>query len=271
MDPHDTIDAAPSPGLAEFAEVMRSVLRTRHDSPGDGPEALETWTRADGCVWSWTAGGRWRVTAGGAVDPRPLLHGPGGIWRVDAEPGAQGADLVLLMLRAASALPPPTAARRVAAREMYAVVGGRRFPATPPPEPKRAVLLRASDPAPELPAEHVAVWATSDAPDDEGRWEVTLPDGSGQRTTYDPARRCLVPYATEDGGTALLLFEPDQLPGHAYPARRRVRTALGTRDGGMLTWPADLTAAEAAAVGELATIAATPPAADAPADCSTAA
>lgn len=213
----------PTPELDAFVAAMRSVLRTRHDSPGTGPEALEEHTALGGFVWRWTTdAGAWRVTAGETTDPRPLLHGPGGMWRVDAVPAA-AVDLVLVMLRAAGALPvdemPLAPVHAIGARAATAVVSGRGF--VPPllrQEPLRAVLLTASDPVPELPAGYVAVRAVGDQPDDDGRWDVVLPDGYHHHT-YDPAaRRCLVPYQTADDATELLLFEPGQQPHRGHPA-----------------------------------------------------
>lgn len=292
--PHDTTTAA---GLAAFTDAIRGVLRTRYNSPGGAPEALENWDRVDGRVWRWsTDGGLWRVAAGAAADPRPLVHGPDGYWRVDAQPGEHAAGLVLVLLRAGGAIPPaapvdqaarympccfagleeaqargrdlvcgacgtpflppivaeqiPTQAellaavrpspavaallaatpyevedhrldeqhpRQVTLRPRTAVVRGKPFTPAATAEPLRAVLYRPSDPVPEVPAGHLAVPAVADQPDDQGGWEVTMPDG--WRRIYDPARSVLMPYETEGGATALLLFEADQLPGHVYPAR----------------------------------------------------
>lgn len=131
-------DGKHSPGLDEFVAIMRSVLRTRPGSPVDGPEALESWSRADGYVWRWsTPHGLWRVDVGGVVDPRPLLHGPDGIWRVDAPPCEHAGDLVLLLLRVAGAIPAAVTAvdptRQVAVRPgRAAVVHGERHAAPPP-------------------------------------------------------------------------------------------------------------------------------------------
>jgi hypothetical protein len=229
------------PALVGFARAMRSVLRTRHDSPAGGPEAVETWTPAGGCVWQWsTPAGLWRVTAGEASDPRPLLHGPGGWWRVDYPADAYGADLVLVMLRAAGAIPSPTGGE-VRPGPARAVVRGRAVVASPAHEPWRAVVYRASDPEPEVPFGYVTVRATGDEPDEQGRWAVTLPDGRAH--TYDPAApRYLVPYEDPTGEahplsgarrTMLLIFEPGQRPG--------VRAFMVVPDGGTLSWPTALT------------------------------
>lgn len=305
MEPHTDRPA----GLEEFAAAMREVLRTRHDSPSAGPDALEERTTSGGYVWSWSTGvGLWRVAAGEATDPRPLLHGPGGIWRVGVDLGEHSARLTLVMLRAAGAIPPappadqayrympccyadPTTALYAAggrlvcdacgtryappaaaapppsqaelpARLAYdnqlgehrigpaaqvkirpgraAVVRGERHTAPPPAEPLRAVLYRASDPEPPVPFGYVTVRATSDEPDEHGRWEVLLPDGRAH--TYDPAAPSyLVPYEDPTSEphplsgvrrTALLMFEPGQRPG--------IRTMLMTPDGGWLSWPASL-------------------------------
>lgn len=221
MHPHTDTAEQPAPELEAFADVMRSVLRTRHDSPGDGPEALETWGPADGYCWRWTSEeGQWRVAAGEVVDPRPLLHGPGGIWRTNVAPEHAG-DLVLLMLRAAGAIPADDVAlvhpRLVRFRRGGVRVRGQHFVLEQPDaEPRRALVLRPDDPAPvPVPEGYVVVRATVEEPDEHGRWEVTLPDGY-HRHVYDPSRRCLVPVSTENGGTELLLFEPDQHPGRVF-------------------------------------------------------
>lgn len=240
---HDR-DADDEPGLVMFAAAMRCVLRTRPGSTADGPDALETWTRADGYVWRWsTPAGMWRVTVGGAADAKPLLHGPGGFWRVDAEPGEYAVGLVLLMLRSAGAVPPapqpaavlaegwqrpPTAlaefarrraeragglvpSNRVSVQPGAAVARGEQVTGRPyTVEPLRAVLFRPSDPAPTVSAGYVAVPVTADRPYADGRWEIVMPDG--MLRSYDPARRALIPYATGSGGTGYVLFETDQLP-----------------------------------------------------------
>ncbi|MEU7590600.1 hypothetical protein AB0A95_30460 [Micromonospora sp. NPDC049230] len=223
MHPHTTTALAerPSPELDLFAAAMRSVLRTRHDSPGTGPEALEEHTLVGGFVWRWTTdAGTWRVTAGEVADPRPLLHGPGGVWRVDARP-EDATELVLVLLRAAGALPtedlPLAPVHTINVRPGGATIGGRHFTVPVHQEPRRAVLLTLSDPAPMLPEGYVAVRATADEPDEQGRWDVVMPDGYHHHT-YDPAARCLVPYQTSDDGTELLLFEPGQQPHLGYPS-----------------------------------------------------
>ena len=251
MEPHtDTSTDGPPAELDAFAAVMRSVLRTRHDSPGDGPEALESWTRADGYVWQWTTDeGQWRVSAGGLGDPRPLLHGPGGIWRVTAGADEQGAGVVLVVLRAGGAigagltcqgcgagyLPPAAPAPHHATLTLHpggAMVNGERFTVTAPAvDPPRAVLFRPTDEVPELPAGYVPVRTTSHEPDPAGMWEVLLPDGY-HKHRYDPTRRCLVPYESTEGDpdplsgsreTMLLLFEPGQDPtGPLFQVKQRV-------------------------------------------------
>ncbi|MFI7608886.1 hypothetical protein ACIBTV_27750 [Micromonospora sp. NPDC049366] len=235
MYPHrgTTADGEPIPGLAEFADAMRAVLRTRYDSQVDGPDALESWTRGDGYAWRWsTSVGMWTVTAGGLVDPRPLLRGPGGIWRVDAAPDTAGAAVVVVMLRAAGGLPvaagaePATAvvvdaptmanpgAQVALRRPVVGVVRGDLIPAAPAvAEPLRAVLYTPSQPLPVVPAGHVPVRTASNRPDDDGRWEVTMPDG--MRRHYDPTRSVLMPYETGTGSTALLLFDAPPQPTSA--------------------------------------------------------
>lgn len=298
------------PGVTITVAAMRSVLRTSHDSPGDGPEALEERVPGDGWSWRWTTdAGAWRVTVGGAPNPRPVVHGPAGVWQVDGNTGEHAAGVVLVLLRAAGALPPaapadpasrympccyadlgearargrdlvcgtcgapfmpplpsdlnqrgearmvedhrldeerprffeprPGAAhpRTVTLSPVTAVVHGERH-AVPPitTEPLRAVIYRASDPAPEVPPGFVAVQATSDEPDEHGWWRVRLPDG--RFFTYEPdAPHHLIPYgdpASEpeplSGArrTLLLAFAPGQRPG--------VRTMMMLPDGGTVTW-----------------------------------
>ncbi|WP_431935836.1 hypothetical protein [Micromonospora sp. RP3T] len=236
-----------SPGVTVVVAAMRALLRTRHDSPGDGPEALEEWTGVEGWSWRWsTDAGLWRVTVGGTSDPRPALRGPAGYWRVDAEPGPVAVDQILALLGVADAVPaeqlppaPPAAGLnlpRVSSRRRL-LIRGETFTADPQmAEPVRALVRRAGDPDCEVPDGYTVVRAVADEPDEHGRWLVTLPDGYHQHR-YDPAgRRCLVPYDAGDDRTALLLFEPGQKPG--------IRTVLGTRDGGMLSWPAQVNPAQ---------------------------
>ena len=111
MNPTYRPDAPRSAEAAAFADVMRSVLHTRPDSPVDEPLALETWTAVDGYTWQWsTSRGSWTVAAGAVLDPRPRLRGPAGEWTIDRYDEAAARELVAL-LRLAGAIPPPPAER----------------------------------------------------------------------------------------------------------------------------------------------------------------
>lgn len=171
-------DAPRSPEVTAFADVMRSVLHTRPDSPVDGPHTLETWTDVDGYTWQWTTSrGSWTVTAGAVLDPRPHLSGPAGTWTVERYDDAAARELVTL-LRLAHALPPPTHLTDPGPLARY------WRPGTDGPYPAQARYWRpgtdpypadcTDPPRPDDP--YVAVALIGDAP--PGFQAVLLPDGS---------------------------------------------------------------------------------------------
>jgi hypothetical protein len=168
-------DGAPrSPEAAAFADVMRSVLHTRPDSPAHVPHALEMWNDVDGYLWQWSTGrGQWTVTAGAMLDPRAKASGPAGEWTCETY-DRPAAEQLVAVLRLAGALPQPAQPadggprlqhntrvfdappgpgnpHAVTMRPRTAVLGGERYGVPGPVPALRAVLYRPGvDPYPQV-------------------------------------------------------------------------------------------------------------------------
>lgn len=229
MHPTYRPDAPRSPELAGFADVMRSVLHTRPDSPVAEPHALEQWTDVDGYLWQWsTRRGPWTVAAGAVLDPRPRLSGPAGNWTVERYDTDAARELVAL-LRLAGALPRATAADhglagppgqpavaypgpyavRVAPDPPRAETHGQQHPAPPP---ARALYWRpGTDPFPDECADpprpgdrYVAVALVAGAR--RGFQAALLPDGSA--ATLAAGQPYVLPLLSANGVTMNVQLDP---------------------------------------------------------------